>query len=280
LGWRGKSARRPRSAGAKIATGLALIGATAALASCGSDESARQDADEPAGEFPVNVDEAKFPNRQRLAEQSDLVLAVENIGDEQLPELAVTIEVDDGSDGSFSTDIDQENVAAKARPVWILEENYPKIVEPGVQPTELDAEPSAGAEAAQTNTFAFGPLAPGDNLTMDWRVTPVKAGTYTVNYEVAAGLTGKAKAVTADGSPAEGSFVVTITDKPPAACVDQKGQVVTGGDCGPAAAAAGEAGSGGESRDTGRGAGSGGSGSSGSSSSSGGGSGSGGSGGQ
>jgi uncharacterized membrane protein YgcG len=278
LGWRGKSARRPRSAGAKIATGLALIGATAALGACGSDESARQDAEEPEGEFPVEVDEAKFPNRQRLAETSDLVLAVENVGEEQIPELAVTIETDDGSDGSFSTDIDQEDVAAKARPVWILEENYPKIVEPGVQPTELDAEPSAGAEAAQTNTFAFGALAPGDDLTMNWRVTPVKAGTYTVNYEIAAGLSGNAQAVTADGSPAEGSFVVTISDTPPAACVNQRGRVITGGDCGPAAAAAGREGSGGESRDAGTGAGTGGSG--GGSSSSGGGSGSGGSGGQ
>jgi len=225
------------------------------MAGCGSDESARQDAGEPEGEFPIEVSESKFPNRQRLAETSDLVLAVENIGEEQLPELAVTIEVDDGADGSFSTEIEQEDVAAKSRPVWILEENYPKIIEPGVQPAEYDEEKSAGAEAAQTNTFAFGALAPGDELTMAWRVTPVKAGTYTVNYEIAAGLTGKAKATTADGSPAEGSFVVTITDKPPTACVDPKGDVVVGGDCGPAAAAAGAAGSGGESRDSGQGAG-------------------------
>lgn len=236
LGWSGTSARRrrPRRAGARIASGLALIGATASLAACGSDESARQDAEEPEGEFPVEVSESKFPNRQRLAETSDLVIAVENIGDEQIPELAVTIEVDDGADGSFSTDIEQEGVAAKARPVWILEENYPKIVEAGTSPAELDAEPSAGAEAAQTNTFAFGAVAPGDDLTMAWRVTPVKAGTYTVNYEIAAGLTGKAKATTADGSPAEGSFVVTITDKPPTACVDTRGRVVEGEKCGPA----------------------------------------------
>jgi hypothetical protein len=230
LGWRGKSARwpSPRSAGAKIASGLALIGVSTALAACGSDESARQDAEEPEGEFPVEVDDAKFPNRQRLAETSDLVLAVENIGQEQIPELAVTIQLDDGADGSFSTKLDQEGLAASSRPVWILEADYPKIVEPGIKPAELDQEPSAGAEAAQTNTFAFGPVAAGDALTMAWRVTPVKAGTYTVNYEIAAGLTGKAKATTADGSPAEGSFVVTITDKPPKAFVDERGRVVVG----------------------------------------------------
>ena len=56
-------------------------------------------------------------------------------------------------------------------------------------------------------------------------MTPVQAGTYTVHYEVAAGLTGKAKAVTEDGSPVEGEFVVTITDKPPRARVNDAGQV-------------------------------------------------------
>ena len=32
-------------------------------------------------------------------------------------------------------------------------------------------------------------------------MTPVQAGNYTVHYEVAAGLDGKAKAVTDDGEP-------------------------------------------------------------------------------
>ena len=35
---------------------------------------------------------------------------------------------------------------------------------------------------------------------MVWNVTPVQPGTFTVHYRVAAGLQGKAKAVTADGS--------------------------------------------------------------------------------
>jgi hypothetical protein len=60
---------------------------------------------------------------------------------------------------------------------------------------------------------------------MVWKLTPVKAGTYTVNYEISAGLYGKAKAVTSDGSPPEGKFVVTVTDKPPEARVNDAGQV-------------------------------------------------------
>ena len=55
-------------------------------------------------------------------------------------------------------------------------------------------------------------------------MTPVQAGTYTVHYELAAGLKGKAKAVTDDGSPVKGEFVVTITDKPPQATRRRRGQ--------------------------------------------------------
>ena len=46
-----------------------------------------------------------------------------------------------------------------------------------------------------------------------------------MHYELAAGLNGKAKAVTQDGGPVEGEFVVTITDKPPQARVNSAGEV-------------------------------------------------------
>jgi len=205
---------------------LALTGAIVALSACGDSGDARQDADEPAGEFPVEVTEAKFPTRQRLAETNDLELAVENIGEEQIPDLAVTICIDScNADGPFSLRSEQPGIVNPNRPVWILEEGYPKLLEPGISPRELDDEPTAGAEAAQTNTFSFGAMAPGDELAAAWRVTPVRGGTYTVNYEIAAGLTGKAKAVTADGSQVEGSFVVTISTKPPKATVDPDGDI-------------------------------------------------------
>jgi hypothetical protein len=197
------------------------------LPACGGDDgSARQDAEEPSGEFPVEVVDAGFPTRQRLAETSDLELTVENIGEEQIPDLAVTICLDScDSDGPFSLRSEQTGLASPNRPVWILEQDYPKLLKPGISSKELEGEPTAGAEAAQTNTFSFGALAPGDDVSPVWRVTPVQAGTYTVNYEIAAGLTGKAKAITADGSPAEGSFVVTISDKPPKATVEPDGSV-------------------------------------------------------
>jgi hypothetical protein len=197
------------------------------MSACGGDDSsARQDADEPSGEFPVEIAEAKFPTRQRLAETSDLQLTIENIGEEQIPDLAVTICIDScNAEGPFSLRSEQPGLANPNRPVWILEQDYPKLLAPGITPKELEGEPTAGAEAAQTNTFSFGAIAPGDDISPVWRVTPVQGGTYTVNYEIAAGLTGKAKAVTADGSPAEGSFVVTISTKPPDATVAPNGEV-------------------------------------------------------
>ena len=209
----------------KTVLALALCGALVAVGGCGGGGE-RQDVNEPSGEFPVEVSAAKFPTRQRLAETSDLELTIENIGDEQIPDLAVTICLDDcQSDGSFSLRSDQPGLASPNRPVWILEQDYPKLLEPGTSRKELDKAPSAGAEAAQTNTFSFGPMAPGDEITPVWRVTPVRGGTYTVHYKLAAGLTGKAKATTADGSPAEGSFVVTISTKPPQATVKPNGKI-------------------------------------------------------
>src|SRR5262245_66604669 len=59
------------------------------LAACGGGE--RQDADEPEGDFPVEITSATFPARQSLAERTNLKLAVENTGDEAIPNLAVTI---------------------------------------------------------------------------------------------------------------------------------------------------------------------------------------------
>jgi hypothetical protein len=227
LGEETTSAGRPRPRGVSARTFAALaLSAIVSLGAvaCGGDD--RQDVDEPSAEFPVNVDEAKFPTNQRLAQTSDLRLAISNIGEETVPDLAVTIYTgDEKAGGPFDIRSDQPGLADPNRPVWILENEYPKLLTPGLDANELDQAPSAGAEAAQTDTFSFGPVPPGEAKDIVWRVTPVEPGTYTVHYELAAGLTGKAKAVTKDGSPVEGEFVVTITDKPPQARVNDAGEV-------------------------------------------------------
>jgi hypothetical protein len=197
--------------------------AAAGLSACGGGET--QDASEASGEYPVDVFRATFPNRQRLAETSDLVIGVENTGDETIPELAVTMFIADedgnpsSSGGPFSTRISQSGVADPNRPVWILENKYPIIKGFGV-PTG-----SSPGTVAQTNTFGFGSLPANEQLEMQWRLTPVRAGTYTINYEISAGLYGNAKAVTAEGGAPEGKFVITISDKPPQTHVTAGGVV-------------------------------------------------------
>lgn len=215
-----------RRTGARIASPAAFVLLASVLASCGGGE--RQDANEPSGKFPVAVTAAKFPTDQRLAETSDLELTIRNTGDEQIPDLAVTIATgDQGAIGPFSIRLDQPGLADPNRPVWILENGYPKQRTGAESSKQLDAAPPGGAAAAQSNTFSFGAVAPGESSDIVWRVTPVIAGTYTIHYELAAGLNGKAKAVTESGdSPVEGEFVVTISDKPPPARVDDAGNVV------------------------------------------------------
>jgi hypothetical protein len=48
-----------------------------------------------------------------------------------------------------------------------------------------------------------------------------------VYWRVAAGLNGKAKAVTAGGGPPRGSFTIKVSKAPAQAYVDNNGKVVT-----------------------------------------------------
>jgi hypothetical protein len=221
LGRKGKRALRSglrcRAASALLATSLIL-----GLGACGGSAE-RQDESEPSGEYPVEVVSSKFPLSQRLAETTDLKLGIENTGDEAIPNLAVTIFTDQGAAGSFSIREDNPALANPNRPVWILENKFPRI--------EGEAEPegSSPGTVAQTNTFGFGELPAGERMELIWKLTPVKSGTYTVNYELAAGLYGNAKAVDSSGAQPKGKFLVTITDRPPQARVNDAGQVETTG---------------------------------------------------
>jgi len=206
---------------AVFAVAVLLPSVALGLAACG-DDAESQDANEPSGDFPVEVTTAKFPTSQRLAETSDLVLGVKNTGDEALPMLAFTIETDDGeADGSFAIRLDDDSLANPNRPVWILESKFPR-------PVDTPPPPGLGPGfRAQTNTFGFDSLEPGETEDIVWRLTPVNPGTYTLHYLVEAGLDGNARAVTSDGGQVKGEFVVTISDKPPKATVDGNGDVVT-----------------------------------------------------
>ncbi|MGH2980655.1 MAG: hypothetical protein ACRDKV_01250, partial [Solirubrobacterales bacterium] len=187
-----------------------------ALAGCGGGEE-RQDASEPAGRFPVRIVTSSFPTRQRLAQTSLLRIGVQNTGSKPVPSLAITISLDKNAVHPFSVYDTQPGLADPDRPVWVLENDYPRLA---------GSNRTAGAETANDKTFDFGTLEPGETVEAVWRVTPVRAGTYTLDYQVDAGLTGKAKAVTADGGPPTGSFVVRISDQPPETRVNDQGEVV------------------------------------------------------
>ena len=158
------------------------------VSACGSGQ--RQDANEPSGNFPVQVTTAKFPNHQKLAETSDLELAIKNAGDKTIPDLAVTINTQaeghpnlkspatstGSGQGSFNIRVDEPNLASPFRPVWILEEQLPEAHHATRSRSKIEKAPTAGAEAAQTDTFQFGSVPPGDSKDIAWRVTPVAPG--------------------------------------------------------------------------------------------------------
>ena len=228
---------RLRGARARIATGTAALALTCGVSACGGGE--RQDASEPSANFPVEVTKAEFPDRQQLVETSNVELEIETVGDQTVPNLAVTIYTTRASATAsepkasrpFAIRVDQPGLADPNRPVWILEQGYPKLITPGASVKKISASPSAGATAAETDTFQFGPVRAGESKNIVWRVTPVIPGTYTVHYEVAAGLGGKAKAVAADGGPVRGELPATITTKTPRTTCVKGHQVTT--NCGP-----------------------------------------------
>jgi hypothetical protein len=208
---------------------LGVLGLCLTLAACGGGQ--RQDATEPHGDYQVDVGRAVFPPHQDLARETKLQLEIKNTDTSTLPDLAVTIWTGEtkagGDNGSFSVHLDDPSLANPNRPVWILEDGNPQVITPTTGKPVPTNSPTPYV-AAQTDTFQFGPLAPGDSKEIVWNVTPVKVGTYTVHYEVSAGLEGNARAVTRDGGPVTGEFVSTIQGKPPRTCVKGNGQVTEG----------------------------------------------------
>ncbi len=99
----------------------------------------------------------------------------------------------------------------------MLAEHFPKLAgssEPG------------GTQTANSKTFDFGPLRPGVSAEAIWKLTAVKAGHYTILYRINGGLNGVAKAQTAGGIAAGGSFAVGISSVPPNTIVTNSGEVV------------------------------------------------------
>jgi len=190
---RGRGARGPAALGALAAAAVAAGG-------CGAEAS--QDADEPAGTFRVDVVDASFPERQALAQQAQMTIRVRNAGTRPVPNLAVTVD-------RFSRRSEETGLADASRAVWIV-----------------DREP-AGGTTAYANTWSLDAVPAGAVRTFTWRVTAMAPGRHELTYRVAAGLDGRAKAVSREGRPPQGSFSVTVSARPARERVDpETGRVV------------------------------------------------------
>jgi hypothetical protein len=196
---------------------LALAGVVA-TAGCGGAE--RQDEDEREGEFAVEVVRASFPEDQKLAKSSSLVITVRNAGNETIPNVAVTVD-------GFNFRKANPDLADPERPQFVINGRPREI---GGFPEAKDASP-LGCDTAYVNTWACGPLAADKQKTFRWSVTAVEAGDFEINWRVAAGLDGKAKAVNAGGGGGapSGSFSGQVSDEAPEVRVADDGETVVEG---------------------------------------------------
>jgi hypothetical protein len=177
--------RRATSRAGVLAGTLAAL--ALAVSACGQD---RQDENEPEGKYKVDVVSASFPGRQHLADEATLKIQIQNKDSREIPHLAVTVD-------GFGQRRENVGLADPERPVWLLNEG------------------PYNANSALTNTWTVGPVPAGQTRTLNWKVTAVRAGTYSLRYRVAAGIDGKAIAESFDGSGSpKGSFIARITRAP------------------------------------------------------------------
>jgi hypothetical protein len=199
---------------------LGLLCASAVLVgACGGG--ARQDAHEVARSYDMKVVRASFPAKQSIARPTSLELQVRNTGRRTVPNIAVTLD-------SFQYTENFRELAADKRPIWAIERGPGAIAKAPVESQEV-SQPGGG-QTAYVNTWVLGPLPSGRTRTFLWKVVPVKSGTHTVHFYVAAGLGGRAKAQLAGGGAVQGAFAVDIAPAPPNTHVDPAtGRVEPGG---------------------------------------------------
>lgn len=194
---------------------MAAVGVVA-LAGCGGGE--RQDADEPEGNYEVEVIDASFPGQQQLAKTSSIVIKLRNAGGEAIPNIAVTL-----NGLNYRLTGDDVELADPSRPVFAVN-GVPRDI--GGFPESKNATPE-GCDTAYLNTWACGRLKPGAEHTFKWTVTAVKAGPYKLDWRVAAGLDGKARAVSPSGGEAVGgTFTGEISAEPPQTRIGEDGKTV------------------------------------------------------
>jgi hypothetical protein len=199
--------------------GSAVLAVAVLLAACGGGSS--NDSNEEAGTFHVKVTEASFPSEQVVGQTSLMKIDVTNTGEKTVPALTVTVNIE-GKQGEaaqipFSTHVPDPGLANGDRPVWVLAATYPRLA---------GSSDPGGATTSGSKTYSFGALKPGKSVEAVWKLSAVRAGKYTVGYEVGAGLGGEAKAKTTSGVAPGGSFVTDISTALPETEVNGAGEIV------------------------------------------------------
>jgi hypothetical protein len=203
--------RRPRDASIALATVAAIV-----LAGCGGS---RQDAHEPEATYRMKVARVSFPRLQAVARPVTLEIAMRNVSTQTVPTVAVTVD-------SLTYNSRYAALADPRRPIWVIERGPGAIAVPPVESQEVS--PPGGAQTAATKTWALGSLPPRHTTRFVWKLVPVKAGTYTLHFAYAAGVSGKSKVHVVLGSQ-RGAITVHIAPKPPATHVNpETGKVLPG----------------------------------------------------
>jgi hypothetical protein len=199
---------------------MLIASAASALLAAGCGGGTRQDAAERPHTYAIKILHASFPAKQAISRPTRFELEVKNTGSRTVPTVAVTVD-------SFDYASNYPELADNKRPVWAIERGPGAIASPPVETQNVSVP--GGGQTAYVNTWALGALAPGKTRSFVWRVVPVKSGTYTVHYAVAAGLAGKAKTQLGGGAPAQGQFAVDIAAAPALTHVNPStGSVETG----------------------------------------------------
>jgi hypothetical protein len=225
-------ARALRAEVARLARrrGALLGGAALLLAGCGALPA--QDENEPEGKFPVDVVRADFPEQQKLAKDSQLVIEVKNEGKKEIPDVNVTVH---GFSRKLKDPTDPDKidptVANPSRPVFVVDKSPIEFLrDPGKGEQSLvdrEVNPPYGRETAYVNTYSLGELAPKDTALFRWNVSAVEAGPYKLEYTVNVGLDGVAEAVSEGGEPLEGEIRGVISDRsPPARVLSSDGETI------------------------------------------------------
>ncbi len=207
--------------------GICAIALALGLAACGGDS--EEPADAGAG-YEVSA-EAMWPEDQKLAKSSRLVIEVTNQGEEVIPDVAVTVlgfdyELRDPN----NRDLPDPDVADPERPQFVVDRSPIEFLTEKAGPDDslVDKEVAVpyGRQTAYVGTYTLGELDPDETAIFRWDVTAVKAGPYELDWSVAGGTEPGDTAVDTAGNPVEGSFAGIVSDEPVDAAVAKDGKSV------------------------------------------------------